>query len=514
MKAALLCLCLLTQAAWAQDGCRVQVSHNRPCQFRFRRLVGDPKWKNPRVLSADALRSEIELPLEAVELEASDSSGLLFLYTVSRQLRADPGSVQLTLEPGLRPWVLPLAVAVLAGFVLLRLRRRQRLRESSLNVELEQSRQDLQQKEILDSRIWEFASGMAETSGPTALCEYTVAFLRGSLAYDSAAIVDCSSGRARILAKDSPEHPQLDEVALQCSRSQKPTWLLGRKIVAAHPFSLLFPVGRSVVLYAGRARAQHLEESENVLVGAIAAQLRLALRISQTFQENQERLVNLMESSKSAAVGQLAAGLAHELNTPLGAISLLLERALVVRKDPERLETQLTRAHQSIDKAKAILARLLFYSREGSQTGQSVDLNQVIQDTVGFLRSEFTRLKIDLRTSLQPLPMISGNAQDLQQCLVNLLMNAQAATAGSGVVELRSLASEGRVRVWVEDSGTGIAAEFRERIFEPFFTTRPVGQGVGLGLCVARRIAENHRGQLTLEVSDEPGCCFLLDIPV
>lgn len=505
-------LALLSGPGLAQE-CRVQVTHNRKCQLRYRRLVGNPAWVEIEVPSKDVLRSEIILPCEAVELEATDSTSWLFFYAARKQVRADPGAVQLVLEPRLRAQVPMLGILVLAGCGFHSMRQRQKARESVLSRKLEQSHQDLSQREIRDSLAWEFAHGMAENSSSSALCEYAVGFLRKQMGYDGAAVVDCRSNRPQLLVRDSPAELRLEEAAMQCFRSQRPIWLMGRKISPAHPFSLLFPLGKFGVLYAGRARAQHLEEAENLLVGAVAIQLRLGLQISQSFQENQERLVNLMEASKSTAVGQLAAGLAHELNSPLGAISLLIERARVAGKDPERLEAQLSRANQSVDKAKGIISRLLFYSREGARHGEHIDLNQVIQDTVEFLRNEFCQSKIDLRVILQPLPHLGGNAHDLQQCLVNLLMNAQAAAAG-GVVEVQSCYAKETIRILVSDDGVGIPEDVQARIFEPFFTTRPVGKGVGLGLCVARRIAETHGGRLFLEHSTTSGSRFVLELPV
>ncbi len=222
----------------------------------------------------------------------------------------------------------------------------------------------------------------------------------------------------------------------------------------------------------------------------------------------------LIQSSKLTAIGQLAAGIAHELNTPLGAVGLSLSAAREnFQSRPERALKMFECAREGLDRALSIIEKLLIYSRRPSEELVPVELGGLVQDTLAFLKSSEVRVDLQLAEGLRVL----GKPQDLQQVLVNLLNNAQQAVAEQPrdrkVVSIRGWREGGTVLIEVRDRGQGIAAADLPRIFEPFFTTRPVGQGTGLGLSIAHQIVDLHQGRLEASSRPGEGTRILLSLP-
>ena len=261
---------------------------------------------------------------------------------------------------------------------------------------------------------------------------------------------------------------------------------LSGAVVVASPESKIFSRDLSEVLFLLCTQASmaltRASLHEEVLEG------RRQLEASQA---------QLIQSSKLTAIGQLAAGIAHELNTPLGAVGLSLSAAREsFESRPERALKMFDRAREGLDRALGIVEKLLIYSRRPSQQFVPVDLAVLVRDTLEFLKSSEIQVETQLGSDLQ----VVGKPQDLQQVLVNLLNNAQQAVAELAEdrrrVRIRGWRQDNQVWVEVADRGPGIAPADLERIFEPFFTTRPVGHGTGLGLSVAHQIIELHRGRL------------------
>lgn len=220
----------------------------------------------------------------------------------------------------------------------------------------------------------------------------------------------------------------------------------------------------------------------------------------------------LAVASRLAAVGQLAAGLAHELNTPLGAITVAMTVARqCLESRPERAVGRLNQALQAAGHMQTVIDKLLVYARGSGQGRRDTDLAALIKDTVSFLQLG------DLELSVQAEPLHAEvDAGEIQQVLVNLLGNARLALAGRPEPRRLSvrLAQHGQ-QAWcdIADNGPGVPNEIAERIFEPFFTTREVGQGSGLGLAISRQIAISHGGSLEA-VAVSQGACFRLKLPL
>jgi len=224
---------------------------------------------------------------------------------------------------------------------------------------------------------------------------------------------------------------------------------------------------------------------------------------------------NLAHGNKLAAIGQLAAGIAHELNTPLGAINLGIQIAMsFLHKDPAKAQSRLEIANKAVEQMRSIISKLLNYARESGSGSRPVCLQALVEDSLPLVAHQFQIDQTQLQCDLQPVT-IRVNSGEIQQVVVNLLVNARQAVAGCRAatvrVVLRVEAEEAILEV--VDNGPGVPEEILERIFDPFFTTKEVGQGLGLGLAISREIVVAHGGQLSHYRPVQGGAGFCLQLP-
>jgi two-component system NtrC family sensor kinase len=257
----------------------------------------------------------------------------------------------------------------------------------------------------------------------------------------------------------------------------------------------------------------------------------LEKKVEERTKQLKEAQAKLIQTEKMCAVGQLAAGVAHELNNPLGGIMGYAQYALekiAHRKGKEISEEELSVYAQYLSdieaqskRCKGIVQNLLKFARSSSKADfEILDLNSVLGDTLMFVQHQLAMGKVKLLQNLSlDIPKVSGNAGMLQQVFTNIILNAIQVMPNGGelLVSTRSIDFEERlgkgVEVCFSDTGCGIPEDQRDKIFEPFFTTKKVGQGTGLGLSVSYGIVKEHKGEIKVKSQVGKGTTFTILLP-
>ena len=222
----------------------------------------------------------------------------------------------------------------------------------------------------------------------------------------------------------------------------------------------------------------------------------------------------LVQTEKLTSLGLLAAGVAHEVNTPLAVISNYIQ--MLAKQLPEN-----DPRHKLTDKivnqtfrASEIVNNLLSFSRTGGAGFKEVNLNQVIEETLTLVAHPFRAANVQVVKNLEgDLPAVLGSTNRLQQVFLNLFLNAKDAMPSGGMLEVRSAANNGSVEIEVADTGMGIQRENLARVFDPFFTTKATGRGTGLGLSVSYGIIKEHAGKIEVRSTPGKGTSFRLEFP-
>jgi signal transduction histidine kinase len=223
----------------------------------------------------------------------------------------------------------------------------------------------------------------------------------------------------------------------------------------------------------------------------------------------------LVQTEKLTSLGLLAAGVAHEVNTPLAVISNYIQ--MLAKQIPPDDPTQKTieRIVKQTFRASEIVNNLLNFSRTGGAESIEVDLNSVLEETLVLVQHPFKTARVNVvKSYTEQLPPVLGSTTRLQQVFLNLFMNARDAMPGGGMLEVRTTAHNGSVEIEVTDTGAGIPPEHLHRIFDPFFTTKPSGRGTGLGLSVSYGIIKEHAGKVDVRSTPGKGTSFRLEFPV
>jgi two-component system NtrC family sensor kinase len=268
----------------------------------------------------------------------------------------------------------------------------------------------------------------------------------------------------------------------------------------------------------GSTEIQH----EHRIYAATALPLRgdtdgAAVLIIEDHTETRRLQEHLIQSEKLSAIGQLIAGVAHELNNPLASV-LGFADFLVERGDvPPKLAEPLRVIQQEAQRAAAIVKNLLSFARRQERDRERLAVRVVLERTIALLKNQLLGLKVETTLTVDDdLPAVEGNANQLQQAFVNLIANAAhaiAATGRGGVVTVHARRWLDGVAVDVTDDGPGIAPELQDRVFEPFFTTKAEGEGTGLGLSICQGLVREHGGRITLTSSPDHGATFTVELP-
>jgi two-component system NtrC family sensor kinase len=223
----------------------------------------------------------------------------------------------------------------------------------------------------------------------------------------------------------------------------------------------------------------------------------------------------LVQNEKLTSLGLLAAGVAHEVNTPLAVISNYIQMLAKQLPSGDPRHHLIDKVVKQTFRASEIVNNLLNFSRTGAVEFTEVNLNSVVEETLSLVAHPFKTAHVQVMRSLQQeLPPVLGSNNKLQQVFLNLFMNARDAMPSGGMVEVRTASNNGTVEIEITDSGSGIPRENLHRIFDPFFTTKSSGRGTGLGLSVSYGIIKEHAGRVDVRSTPDKGTTFRLEFPV
>ena len=276
------------------------------------------------------------------------------------------------------------------------------------------------------------------------------------------------------------------------------------------------------VMVAGRLLPAAAKADEEQLLKMVADQVAIAVENSRLYEDVTRQMTEikqtqsqLVQSSKLAAIGELAANIAHEINNPLtsvlGFASYLAEQ--IPPGQPMREELDLIQGDAA--RARDIVRDLLQFSRQSEFVTQATDLNSVVQQTVAMVQRQGALCNIELTEEYSPdPPAVEIDVPRMKQVLLNIINNAVYAMPDGGALAIRTAIQDDMARVDVSDAGTGISPEHLNRIFEPFFTTKPEVIGTGLGLSVSLGIVESHGGRIKVQSELGKGSTFTVTLPM
>lgn len=242
---------------------------------------------------------------------------------------------------------------------------------------------------------------------------------------------------------------------------------------------------------------------------------RMMDELEEGHERERVRQSQLLHTEKMAAVGTLAAGVAHEVNNPLAGILTCIEQMRANPDDEELRQRYLDLMEDGIRRIAHIVENLLDFSRPRDIRPEPTPVNHNLLHVVELLDYQLRKAQVEVKPDLDPAdPVVLADHFQMEQLFLNLMLNAIQAMPGGGVMTLRTRVRGAQVIVEVTDTGTGIPEEIRDRIFEPFFTTRQVGEGTGLGLAVSYSIVTAHRGNIEVESTPGMGSTFRVRLPL
>ncbi|MBC2715044.1 MAG: PAS domain S-box protein [Desulfobacteraceae bacterium] len=282
--------------------------------------------------------------------------------------------------------------------------------------------------------------------------------------------------------------------------------LISYHIDAKHKSGEIFPISLS-------ASIVH-ENGKIVATIGFFHDRREEIRMKKELEKTQ---VQLLQAEKMASLGKMAAGVAHQLNNPLGGIILFTKLVMEEYDLPADAMADLERVLNDANRTKDIVKELLEFSRQTSRDMKPQDINDIISRTIFLLENQSIFHNIEIEKNLDTdLPRIMGDAQQLNHVFMNMILNAADALEGSGKLGLKThvLAEAEMVCIEISDTGSGIAEDVLPHIFEPFYTTKEQGKGTGLGLSMVYGIVESHGGRIYAESELGKGTTFYIEFPI
>ncbi len=279
-----------------------------------------------------------------------------------------------------------------------------------------------------------------------------------------------------------------------------------------------------------------------ITAGAVLVSRAMLRQLIRADREKAILDASLMQSSKMAALGKMAAGIAHEVNNPLAVIKekvgwvkdLLVEEDIAKSKNFTEFQNAMTKIESHVERAKKVTHRLLGFARRMEPVQEKVDINKILSETIGFLENDARYKNIEIKTDFsEKLPETISDSSQIQQVFLNILDNAVDAIGKDGEIQIRTnrvmkdkakgytpfeFQQEGlrdqEIVVSISDNGPGIPNEMLQRIFDPFFTTKEVGHGTGMGLAISYSIVERLGGRIMVASEMGKGATFTMYFPV
>lgn len=255
-------------------------------------------------------------------------------------------------------------------------------------------------------------------------------------------------------------------------------------------------------------------KEERDLIDAVGRQIGLIIERREAAEEEARLREQLIHADRLATIGQLAAGVAHELNEPLGGVLGFAQLARKCAGLPQQAAADIRKIETAALNARETIRKLLVFARQMPPKKERVSLNQVVKEGLHFLEARCAKAGIELQRVLcDDMPSIIADGAQLNQVLVNLVVNAIQAMPAGGKLRIETCAAEDHALLIVADTGAGMSQDVQERVFMPFFTTKDVGEGTGLGLAVVHGIVTSHGGVIRVESNVDSGTTFEVRLP-
>ena len=285
---------------------------------------------------------------------------------------------------------------------------------------------------------------------------------------------------------------------------------------------VLQPIKRLVFASAQWAKGDLEYQVKTTGKGEIAELTETFNLMASSLKERDEKLKEytsqqIMKSERLATLGQLAAGVAHEINNPLGAVLMYTHLALEDLKEENVLRKNLEKAVAEASRCKDIVKGLLDFAHQTEPKVEDSDVNETLERTLAMVENQALFQNVKITKSLcASLPKVSMDVGQVQQVFTNIVLNAAEAMEGKGelTVATRMAVDNEYIEIEFSDTGCGIPAEYRQKIFDPFFTTKEVGSGTGLGLAVSHGIISSHKGTIEVKSERGKGTTFFIRLPV
>lgn len=303
-------------------------------------------------------------------------------------------------------------------------------------------------------------------------------------------------------------HTRLETLREETARMQR------MLLLVLVPIGVVFVLlGTGAVGLLNRRFVGQIEDNNRKLEERVRDRTR---ELESTVEELQQARDALLLREKMGLLGQLVAGIAHEIRNPLNAITLHADALEEDLQDPGEKRSATT-IRQAAERCSLLVQNLLSFARNAPPSPARESITDIIETALGFASYDIKREEVELRTEFaEPAPQVMADRTQLEQVIINLVLNSAAALRDQPApreVRVRTRAADATVQITVEDNGPGLPPEIEEKLFEPFHTTKAEGEGTGLGLSLCRRFVEHHGGQIRYERAPQGGAIFRIELP-